>query len=29
LLAVKLALEEWRHSLEGSEVPFYLMDRSQ
>ncbi len=27
LLAVKLALEEWRHWLEGSGVPFHSLDR--
>ncbi len=26
LLAVKLALEEWRHWLEGMEVPFIVLD---
>ncbi len=29
LLAVKLALEEWRHWLEGSGVPFDHLDRPQ
>lgn len=29
MLAIKLALEEWRHWLEGSEIPFYNLDRSQ
>ncbi len=29
LLAVKLALEEWRHWLEGSGEPFIVLDRPQ
>ena len=29
LLALKMALEEWRHLLEGSTVPFFSLDWSQ